>query len=317
MNPGIYPGLKMAQYLALPAVNAGLLQDVSDRCPYAGWFQSWLNPKRPIDDGTAAQNAGTIAHGILLEGHRDRVQIFHCEEYPNLKGGGHADGWSNKMIREARDLALAEGKIPVLAEEMGRIEAMVDAARAYIDSLRTTEPAIWRLFQPGGGESELTVVWQDRDVLCRIRPDRLATDRALVVDVKTTKTSAEPDTWGRTQMMKMGFWMDAAFYRRGLAAHFGEEPDYVYLVMEQDPPHLCSLVGLEPAAYDLGSRKIAYGLARWSECVRAGVWPAYPPHVHYPEMPPWERERAEGATLGIPYDVAKLWTKPAREDDPA
>jgi hypothetical protein len=84
---------------------------------------------------------------------------------------------------------------------MAEIEAMVAAAREFIESLRETEPAIWAAFQPGGGDSELTLLWDDNGTLCRIRPDRISTDRRVIVDYKTGGTSAEPDTWGRKQMV--------------------------------------------------------------------------------------------------------------------
>jgi hypothetical protein len=74
-------------------------------------------------------------------------------------------------------------------------------------------------------------------------------------DVKTTKTVAEPDRWGRTQLFGMGYYIAAAFYRRGLERGTGKRADYVYLVQEQAAPHLCSLVGLEPKAIALGEAK--------------------------------------------------------------
>lgn len=320
-KPGIYPGLAMEEYLKAPAVSASLLNTLRERCPRAAWHDSWLNPKLDVEKSTKAQNAGTIAHAGLLEGNFDFVAVIDPNDHPAEKTGAIPDGWTNKSIRAARDAAIANGKIPWLAEDVKKCVAMVDAAREYIDSLKSTEPAIWALFQPDGGDSEITIVWDDQGTLCRIRPDRISRDRTLIGDYKTTSAqgSAEPDTWGRTQMVKLAYYVSASFYRRGVEATFNEVPEYFYLVQEQEPPHLCSLVGIEPAGYDIGERRIARSLRTWTDCAKRNVWPAYPMRVCYPEIPTWEMQRAESEDepgTGIPYDPGKLWKKPVREDDP-
>jgi hypothetical protein len=297
--PGVYPGRPMAEYLAAPALSASLLQTAIEECPRAAWFKSWLNPKAPARDSNGAQDSGTIAHGILLEGSTANVEVIDPNLYPTKTTGNIPDGWTNKDIRAARDAAIAAGKTPVLVPQMVVIRAMVEAAWAFIESIRETEPEIYKLFQPNGGDSELTVLWDEDGTLCRMRPDRINAARTLVADYKTTLRSAEPAAWGRTQMVGMGYYTSAAFYRRGAEAAFGTRPEYVYLVQEQEAPHLCALVGLDPAAWELGGRKIARGLEVWRECQRRGYWPGYPTRVCYPEIPPWEAARWEaGAGYG-------------------
>lgn len=313
MNPGIFPGLSMAEYLALPAVSQGVLQTLLDKCPRAAWFDSYLNPNRPRGEDSDEMDAGTIAHAILLEGSTAGVAVIDPLDHPAEKGGGIPVGWTNKSIRAARDAARADGKVPVLKGKMAEINAMVDSARSYIESLKTSEPEIWAAFQTGGGESETTFVWIDNSILCRCRPDRISADRKLIIDLKTTAASAEPDAWGRTQMVKEGRYTGAAFYHRGVATLCNEMPAYVYLVVETAPPYLCSLVGVDPHGMGLGAAKIALAMKEWRQCVLDGVWPGYPNRVAYPEIPPWEdarwAERLGNDEQGIPYDVSKLFKK--------
>lgn len=302
MQPGVHK-LSMAEYLALPAVSASILQAVVDECPRAAWWRSWLNPAPRASDGTPASDAGTIAHSILLEGSTDCMVVVDAKD------------WRTKAAQEARDAARAAGKAPVLVERLPQIEAMVASMRDYIESLRESEPAIWALFQPGGGDSELTLVWDQDGTRCRARPDRISTDRKIIVDVKTGGTSAEPDTWGRTQLVRMGYYFGAAFYRQGVKALCGVVPEYVYLVVEQEPPFLCSLVGLEPAALDFAKRKVARALSIWRDCAKSGRWPGYPARVCYVEIPPWEEARFEGRPeepQGNAYDPAKFY--PSRDE---
>lgn len=301
MKPGLHLGVPMADYLALPAVSASIVSTLVEQCPRAAWFGSWLNPEKPsVDDSTTESRAGIVAHSILLEGNADCVQLVDAKD------------WRTAAAKDAKAAAIAAGKVPLLTHQLPPILAMVEAARDFIESLRDTEPGIWKAFQPGGGESEAVMVWEDRSgVLCRARPDRISADRSIIVDVKTGGTTAEPDAWAK-QMVRMGYHVSAAFYRRGAEALFGKAPAYVFLVQEQEAPYLCSLVGIEPAGLDLAARKVDRGLRQWAACVRSNRWSGYPNRVCYAELPVWETAREEAAAErhAIPYDVAKVgWDK--------
>lgn len=317
MKPGVYPGLPMAEYLAMPAASAGLMCTLLERCPRAAWFDSWLNPKRSIDDNTEAQSIGTAMHSIVLEGHADCVRVIDPKDHPNEKGGGIPVGWTNKSIKAAKAAAIAAGKIPLLPEDMVVVNGMVEAMREYLASIATTEPAVHDLFQPGGGTSEVTIVWEEDGFLFRMRPDRLSLALNLMGDLKSTKTAAEPDRWGRTQLFGMSYYVAAAFYRRGLQRLAGKSAEYVFVPQEQDPPHLCSLIGLDPMVKQLGDRKIERAMRTWKNCIKTGVWPGYPNRVAYPEAPGWEIAREEEAepARGNPYDYGKMgWRKPSEAD---
>ena len=117
-------------------------------------------------------------------------------------------------------------------------------------------------------------------------------------------------------MVRMGYYVGAAFYRRGCKKIFDVEPDYVYLVQEQEPPYLCSLVGIEPAGRELGARKVARGLAVWKSCVAANRWPGYPNRVAYVEIPAWEvaREEVEPMPEGHAYTYEQMgWSREQRD----
>lgn len=309
LAPGIYEGVSMADYLAMPAVNASLLTTLLDRCPRAAWHESWMNPKRPADASTPAQSVGTLAHELLLEGTKARLQVIDPRDFPTKSSGNIPDGWTNADIRAARDAALASGLVPVFPKVAAEVDAMVAEARAYLATLAKTEPAVHDLFLAGGGRSEVTIVWEEDGCLFRIRPDRLSD--AICGDLKTTGETAEPGRWGRRQLFGMGYYVGAALYRRGILAATGKRVESVYLVQEQSAPYLCSLVGLDPIAIEVGDRKAARAIANWKRCMKTGDWPGYPSRVAYPEVPPWEAAQEEiEEAIGIPYDPAKLWEKP-------
>jgi hypothetical protein len=193
---------------------------------------------------------------------------------------------------------------------MAGINAMVDSAKTFIESLRETEPAIWQAFQPDGGQSEIVMVWDDNGTLCKIRPDRISRDNRIIIDAKFTGVSAEPNGWVR-QMMSMGYHISAAFYRRGIETLFDVQPAYCFLVVENKAPYLCSLIGTDPATFDLGGQMVSSALASWAQCMKRGEWPGYPNRVTYPELPSYEVSKWEDRKLcGNPYDPAILWRKP-------
>jgi PDDEXK-like domain of unknown function (DUF3799) len=299
VTPAVIPNQPMAEYLAMPAVSASLITTIIDECPAAALHASWMNPLRAID-ATDEADIGTIAHALLLEGSTAGVAVVDPQEHPAEKGGGIPTGWTNKSIRAARDLARASGKIPVLKPQMAQINAMVDAARAFIHSLNGPEPAIWQAFQPDGGDSEFTFQWKEGDTLCKMRPDRISTDRALVINYKTTATSIAPDRWGRGPYLD--YIIGAAWYRRGLRALFDVEASYCFLVQSTTAPYLCSLIGVDPHALALGESKCTVGLRKWQACVASRKWPGYPTRVAYPELPPWvdaawEAQQADDPTM--------------------
>lgn len=297
MSPGIHYKLPMPHYLRLRALSAGVLTTLIDRCPMAAWFESPWNPQFQPDDSKEADN-GTVAHAILLEGAHAAVDVFNPADYPNAKGEGVATGWTNKAIREARDRCRLAGRIPVLASQMAEIEAMAHAARKYVDSLKDSEPAIWRAFQPEGGDSEVTLIWNDDlGQACRARPDRLSKDGRLVVDAKFLTTDVAPESFGRG-MWAAGYPFRAAFYRQGLRSLLDVESEYVFLLVEQSPPHLCSMIGVDPMSYAYAEEEINRARAAWRECQSVQVFPGYPNRVCYPEMPPWVQKAIEDRQYG-------------------
>lgn len=273
MTARVHIGLPMAEYLAMPAVSSGILKAIVNACPARAWYESWLNPRRTIEQADQ-MDLGTVAHGILLEGSTENVEIID------------ADDWRTKAAREAREAAYAAGKTPILARKMEVVEAMVSAAWKFIKASEVAD-----VFD--NGQSEITLTWDEGDTPCRARPDRVSADNRMIVDYKSGGVSAEPDSWGRMQMVRMGYYISAAFYRRGMKACVGVEPSYTFLVQENEPPYLCSLVGVDPHAFELGERKVRHALDVWSQCVKANYWPAYPSRIVYPEIPTWEDARWE------------------------
>lgn len=306
-EPGIYPGLPMSEYLAIPALSAGIACTLVDRCPRAAWFDSYLNPigVAPAeltdtppreDDDTEASDRGSVAHSVLLERSLDLVAVIDPRLYPTESTGNIPKGWTNGAIKAARDAARASGRIPMLAAKFAKLRSMVNVADSFLASLEISQPAVHEMFLPSGGAAtELTMVWRDEeyDVLCKMRSDKINRQRDVVVDYKTTGASVSPDEIGRF-MAANGNYVSAAWYRRGLRALCGvEDIEYLFLCQEVKAPYLCSLMGTGPAEFAYGERKVVAALQTWSECLALNRWPGYPATVCYAELPAWEAAKWE------------------------
>ena len=301
LTPGIFPDLTMAEYLAIPAVSAGVARLVVDECPFSGWWCSPFNPAR-TPDPTKHSDIGTLLHSIVLEGNHDGIVIIDPAHHPAEKTGAIPEGWTNKSIRAARDAARDAGKIPVLLDTMSNVDVAVDAIEAYIASLRGGEPAVFKAFGPEG-KSELTMVWIDDGVPCKLRVDRIANDYGVSVDLKTTTGSVEPAKWGRQQLIGEGHYFSAAWYRRGIEKLTGVQTEYLFIAAQQDAPHLCSLIGVLPEVMDLGIRKVQRALGIWSSCAKQNNWPAYPARAVYPSLPAWEETSFAEKELLDPFNL--------------
>ena len=317
---GISLDRTMDEYLKLPAASAGVILAAYRKCAMAAQWEFTAAEREEEEKKVELADLGTLAHALVLGGEEAAV-VIDPKNFPSKSTGAVPAGWTNTAIRAARDAARAAGKIPILAPRYAEVQECASAVRRYLDRLEGlpgTAGLVWDAFKPDGGHSEVTVVWEEEGgILCKCRPDRLSASGSLIVDLKFTSASAEPYAWGR-QMVREGHYTRAAWYLRGLARS-GVVGEYVFLVCELDAPHLCSLVGLNSHARELGSAQALQGLEIWRAWRRlsrqrhAGdeAYGGYPLQVIYPEVPSYEDEgyARQAEALGTPYDIAKLFER--------
>ncbi len=262
-----------------PSLSASIAKILCDRTPLHAWTaHPRLNPNF-VREEKDAFDLGTIAHALILQGDTATEVL----DFPD---------WRTKIAKEAREASRAAGKTPILAKHWSTVRRMVEAAVAQIDS-HEADPA---LFAPGLPEQ--TIVWDEDGVTCRARIDWLHDDRRAIDDYKTTSASADPAAWCRT-MLNMGGDIQQAFYRRGMRALFGQNPEWRFIVQETYPPYALSVVSLAPDALALAEKKVERAIETWRRCLATDTWPGYTTRIAYAESPPWaeaqylEREAME------------------------
>ena len=267
---GIYT-LPMGDYLADPCPEPSFSTSVAHalltQSPLHAWMQHpRLNPGR-VREESSAMDVGTVAHSILLEGHMDNIAIVEAPD------------WRTKDAKAARDAARLQGKTPILAHKVSEIVAMVRAAQEAIHESELASS--WK-----EARSEQTVIWQEGETWCKSRPDRLTKDHRVIIDLKTTAGSAEPNTWLRSGLIQNGYTLQAALYLRGVkkVCH-PKDCTFVFLVVEVEPPYACSFISMSPQFLAYADRQLDRALQLWGDCLLMNIWPGYPSKIAYVDAP--------------------------------
>lgn len=268
---GIYDGLDENEYHADPIEGGSLSVSEARRvldCPAKyRWFKDNGQEFKDVFD------FGKAAHGLVL-GCGGEVVI--CE----------FDDWRTKDARAARDEARADGKTPMLTKDYSTVQAMAEALKAH--------PIAMRLFKTGLPEQSM--FWQDRDpftdrsVWLRGRLDWLppvpTSGRLIVPDYKTA-ASAESHAFARSAA-SYGYHQQAAWYLDGLRTLLGvDDPAFVFVVQEKEPPYVVNVIELDTYALDIGRARNCEAIARWIACTDAGTWPGYSDEVELVALPRW------------------------------
>lgn len=273
--PGIY-AISAAAYHADPCPTPSLSRSVGkvllSKSPRHAWHaHPRLNPDWQPDDDTKF-DVGKAAHDLLLRGEGD-IDVID------------ADSWRTKAAKEARDVSLAGGRLPILATKWAHVQAMVRAGRAQLDVHEDAADAFT------DGRPEMTLVWREGETWCRIRLDWLPDKGSTFYDFKST-VNAHPDAWAERACYETGSDLQAAFYRRGIRAlGIAKEPLFKFVVQEVEPPYALSVCALPPAALDMADRKVETMIELWRWCVAKDAWPGYPARTVYADPPPWHERR--------------------------
>ena len=269
MKPGIYDGIKSADYHADEALGSTSLKTLATRTP-AHYQHEKANPK-----SSDAFDFGTAVHSLILEGDESGIGVWN---FPN---------WTTKAAREGREESRAAGLIPMLEKDWQQVEAIRDAVMAH--------PFARGLFT--GHKAEQSVFWEEGGLMFKCRPD--AWQPGALIDLKTAR-DANPNEFGKTAH-EYGYHQSAAHYIDGVKAATGEELPFHFVLVEKTAPYLVSVVELDVEAINIGRQLNDRAKRIYRECVEADNWPGYP-SGELISLPMWAIYQSE-ELLGISGDI--------------
>lgn len=278
-EPGFYD-ISEAEYHADPcpvaSLSSGIARTLIRQSPMHAWHKHpRLNPVRDDDDTSAAADAGTILHKLLLGKGGDIAVI-------------DAPDWRKNEAKFERDEARKAGKTPILKGKLDELHECAVAARRQIEA----HPDGQILFEPG--VSERAMIWREENgVWCRALVDRTPDDRALpLVDIKTTGMSAAPGEWERRLITE--YAMQAAFYERGASVLGRKNPHpMLFIVIETTAPYAVAVMACAPSLRTIADMEVGKAIARWEACMRSGYWPGFPAMTAHVEAPMWRINQME------------------------
>ena len=196
------------------------------------------------------------------------------------------DNYRTKGAQIQRDEAIVEGKTPVLTAEYDRLQKVADVIRKDL--------AV-RGFPLQAHESQVSFDWEaPNGCPCSGKLDHLFRDRALILDLKTTRSAAEPDI--QKSFTKYGYDIQQAAYIQAVETMFPTlqgKVKFVFYFTETEEPYGSRLVECSGQMKYLGNLKWMKACRIWKQCLDTGVWPGYSPDVFLIEPKPWEMELKE------------------------
>jgi hypothetical protein len=137
------------------------------------------------------------------------------------------------------------------------------------------------------GAPQVSAVWecQQTGVTVKIRPDMVMPAPTLA-DLKKT-VDASPEKFA-IQVFKMRYHWQAAMYLDGMSAATGEHYDeFLFIAVEEDPPHRCEVYRLGMAEIEQGREEYRAALQAYADHNAVGSWPTSTGKIQDLRFPAW------------------------------
>lgn len=259
-------------YHAAPGVSKSHLDIIADQSPLHYW-ESYLNPTRPVRRATDALRVGNAVHSAILQ---PDLFTSHYVDVPPCD-------MRTKIGKETYDNFLRhhkKGREELSAKEYKMCVEMRDAVHAH-----KIAAGLLR-----GGKAEHSFFCNERETgqLIKCRADYFHDDGDLVVDLKSTVDS-NPDSFGK----------DATNYRYDVAVPWyldiiqsvtGHAPrNWVFIAVEKERPYAVGIYYAQKhdiiRARDTARRNFLQIL----EYRKLNEWPDYGDRVRPLELKPWAK----------------------------
>lgn len=194
-----------------------------------------------------------------------------------------ADNYKTKAAQQARDVAYDAGKVPLLPDEVAKVDAMTAAVLA--------NPYAAALFDPDHGKPEQSLFWTDEETGAplRARLDWLPTihgGRMIIPDLKTCRSASREHL--RKAIYDYGYFLQAPYYITAVRAlGLADDLGFVFVFVESEPPHLTVVRQLDADALLAGERETRRAIELYADCLTTNTWPGYGDDIEEISLPPW------------------------------
>lgn len=274
---GLHPGITDLTYHADPdSLSSSGARQLLSTTP-AKFHYLRQNPPKPKKE----YDFGHLAHLFVLGEGSDIAVLDPAVHGLGKDGKPSASPASTAMWKAAAAEARDNGQVPVHIDEYAKAKQMAAAVHAH--------PVAGKLLT--GGYAELSGYWRDAatGIRLRYRPDylvQLPDGRIVCIDYKTS-ADASPAHVAKVSI-DYGYIQADPWYRDGLIANdVSDDPGFVFVFQEKDPPYLVSVLQHHPDDVQRGRELNRAAIDLYAHCVEHDDWPGYGDGIHQIRMPGW------------------------------
>lgn len=266
---GFVPDLDEVTYHAHSALSStGARQLLQAPARFAHWAENKPPHKKAYDVGSAV-------HAKVLGTGWEVVEIpDDLLSGPNRAISSEA---AKAWVAAARD----SNAIPLKAFEIAEVDAMAESVLGH---------AMARALFEQEGAAEMSVFSRDpaTGVEQRCRFDYLGTGsgRRFAVDLKTKHGLATPMKFSKT-VAELGYHVQVGHYLDTLSAAGGHVDQFVFVVVEKEPPYLTASFVLGREYLEMGYAAAAEARRLFAAGIETGHWPGYPQELQIAIPPNW------------------------------
>lgn len=234
----------------------------------------------PAED-TDAMKLGRVLHLACFEPDRFRASIALWE-------GGRRYGKEWDAFR-----AKHKGRELLTQDEYQKCIGIQTSVRNHPDAMQ---------YLSRRGQAEAAVLWTHTEeslggftLNCKGRLDFISEN--AIIDIKTTR-DASPERFG-AQAWNLKYYVQAAWYRDGLAAATGRKLSYILIAVESDAPHVAQVYRVPEQVLEMGRKEYRALACRLVQCRKENHWPGYADGELELPLPRWAANTDEEDPTGL------------------
>lgn len=273
MEPGIYPGMKRADYDAIHSMNISQL---------VHGIRSMAHLKYRMD------HPEDVASDALVFGQAVHFAVFEPE---TLEQNVVALDVNRRTNAGKTEIAAHEaaGKLVLRPDDWSHVIGIRDSVHRHKEC---------RELLQGPGKGELSFTGTLDGVVCKGRLDRFCSWNgwSVALDLKSC-LDARP--WAFSAAVhKFHYAIKAAWYLDLLNSIAPSERRFFWIAIEKEAPYAVALY--EPADQALAEGRRVYKglLAQYSACLASGEWPSYPGGIEPLDLPAYAYKGGTGYVYG-------------------
>lgn len=260
IKPGVYD-ITIDQYHNGAGISRSTLFEI-EKSPKHFYHTAYKRKPVVLDKivrSTDALQFGNALHTMVLE-----PQLFKKEYLvtPPIKR-------NTKVGKAAFEEALEEAGSRQIIEE--------DTFKTICDMADSVHSDKWAKEMIEGAAYEQSIFFKEEitDILCKVRPD--AWHENMIVDLKTSKDGCLRKFTG--SVFGYGYHVQAGMIYQALKSLGKDVKNFIYVVIEKEPPYAVGVYTLDDYALDCGVKTFNLMIQKAAYCMEENNWPSYTPGV--------------------------------------